>query len=679
MKIQTRLLLMLLLLQGACTSPPQEASTAARPALGLGIDTQHMNSDVRPQDDPYRFVNGSWLKTAEIPADKSDYGSFIELADRAEINLRQIIEEIAAGEHPHGTEQQQLGDFYHAYMNTNLIEQQGTAPIDAELKRIAAISSHDDLIRYIGHLQRVEPANPFSIFVQPDLGDSSHYAVYVWQTGLGLPNREYYFDEEFSEVRGKYVEYIADLLSLAGIANANDKANTIMALENRLAEAHWDKVRNRDPDETYNRYTISDANELTPGFDWGVFLRSAGIDDQQEIILSQPSYFEEAARALSDEHLSTWKVYLSFKLLDGTAPYLTEDYVQLNFDFSERTLSGTEEIRQRWKRAVEDADYAIGEALGKVYVARHFPPEAKERMDEMIANLRMAFQISIDELEWMGPKTKEQAQEKLRKFTPKIGYPSRWRDYSSLEIRADDLVGNIQRATEFEFQRNVDKLGGPIDRSEWFMTPQTVNAYYDATMNEIVFPAGILSPPFFNVNSDDAANYGGIGAVIGHEFSHGFDDEGRKFDGDGNLRDWWTEEDNERFQVRAARLGEQYDSYNPIDDMNVNGEFTMGENIGDLAGVTMAYRAYRLSLNGEEAPIIDGYSGDQRFFMGWAQVWRRLYRDDELRRRLKVDPHSPSEYRANGAVINIDAFHEAFGTQPGDGMWKPVEERVRIW
>jgi endothelin-converting enzyme/putative endopeptidase len=342
-------------------------------------------------------------------------------------------------------------------------------------------------------------------------------------------------------------------------------------------------------------------------------------------------------------------------------------------------LSGTEEIRPRWKRAVEDADYAIGEALGKVYVARHFPPEAKERMDEMIANLRMAFRISIDKLEWMGPKTKEQAQEKLRKFTPKIGYPSRWRDYSSLEIRPDDLVGNIRRATEFEFQRNIDKLGEPIDRSEWFMTPQTVNAYYDATMNEIVFPAGILSPPFFDVNADDAANYGGIGAVIGHEFSHGFDDEGRKFDGDGNLRDWWTEEDNERFQARATRLGEQYDGYNPIDDMNVNGAFTMGENIGDLAGVTMAYRAYQLSLNGKEAPIIDGYSGDQRFFMGWAQVWRRLYRDDELRRRLKVDPHSPSEYRTNGTVINIDAFHEAFGTQPGDGMWKLAEERVRIW
>ena len=575
--------------------------------------------------------------------------------------------------------EQQLGDFYRAYMNTDLIEQQGTAPLEAELKRIAAISNHDDLIRYIGHLQRVEPANPFTFFVQPDLGDSNRYAVYVWQTGLGLPNREYYFDEEFSEVRGEYVVYIADLLSLAGIADAHDKANTIMALENRLAEAHWDKVRNRDPVETYNRYTISEANELTPGFNWGSFLQSAGIDDLQEVILSQPSYFEEAARALSDEPISTWKVYLSFKLLDSTAPYLTEDYVQLNFDFSEGTLSGTEEIRPRWKRAVENADYAIGEALGKVYVARHFPPEAKERMDEMIANLRMAFQISIDELEWMGPKTKEQAQEKLRKFTPKIGYPSRWRDYSSLEIRADDLVGNIQRTTEFEFQRNVDKLGGPIDRSEWFMTPQTVNAYYDATMNEIVFPAGILSPPFFDVNADDAANYGGIGAVIGHEFSHGFDDEGRKFDGDGNLRDWWTEEDNERFQVRAARLGEQYDSYNPIDDMNVNGEFTMGENIGDLAGVTMAYRAYRLSLNGEEAPIIDGYSGDQRFFMGWAQVWRRLYRDDELRRRLKVDPHSPSEYRANGAVINIDAFHEAFATQPGDGMWKPPEERVRIW
>jgi predicted metalloendopeptidase len=647
--------------------------------LKLGIDVQHMDPEVRPQDDLYRFVNGSWLNTAEIPADKSDYGAFTELADRTENDLRKIIEEIAAGEHPNGTDERKLGDFYRAYMNTDLIERRGTAPIDTELERIAAISTRDDLIRYIGQLQRADAANPFAVFVQPDMGDSSRYAIYVWQTGLGLPNREYYFDAEFVEVRGKYVQYIEDLLSLARIADAAAAADTIMALENRLAEAHWDKVRNRDPDETYNRFAIAEANKLTPDFDWRVFLDSAGIEDQREIILSQPSYLEDATRALADEPISTWKIYFSFKLLDATAPYLTEDFVRLNFDFSERTLSGTEEIRPRWKRAIEDADYAIGEAVGKVYVARHFPPEAKERMDQMIANLRMAFRISIDELAWMGPKTRERAQEKLRKFTPKIGYPSRWRDYSSLEIRPDDLVGNIRRANEFEFQRNVDKLGGPIDRSEWFMTPQTVNAYYDATMNEIVFPAGILNPPFFDFRADDAANYGGIGAVIGHEFSHGFDDEGRKFDGDGNLRDWWTEEDNERFQERAARLGEQYDRYNPIDDMNVNGAFTMGENIGDLAGVTMAYRAYRLSLNGEEAPIIDGYSGDQRFFMGWAQIWRRLYRDDELRRRLKVDPHSPSEYRANGAVINIDAFHEAFDTRPGDGMWKPAEDRVRIW
>jgi len=679
MKILYGLLSILLLTPGACTSPPQEAPTSAQTALALGIDKQYMDPAVRPQDDLYRFVNGSWLETAAIPADKSDYGSFTELADRAEINLREIIEEMAAGEHPEETEEQKLADFYRAYMNTDLIAQQKTAPIDAELRRIAAISDRDELIRYIGQTQRVGAANPFAFFVQPDMDDSSRYIAYVWQTGLGLPNREYYFDDEFAEVRSKYVDYIADLLSLAGVADANEKAKTIMTLENRLAQAHWDKVRNRDPNETYNRYTITDANALTPGFDWGAFLRSAGIEDQPEIILSQPSYFEEATRALSDESIDTWRTYFTFKLLDYTAPYLTEDYVRLNFDFSERTLSGIEKIRPRWKRAVEDADNLIGEALGKVYVARHFPPEAKKRMDEMIANLRLAFQISIDDLEWMGPETKEQAQAKLQKFTSKIGYPSSWRDYSALEIRPDDLVGNIQRANEFEFQRNVDKLGGPIDRTEWFMTPQTVNAYYDPTMNEIVFPAAILSPPFFDVDADDAANYGGIGAVIGHEFSHGFDDEGRKFDGDGNLRDWWTEEDNERFQARAARLGEQYDGYNPIDDMNVNGAFTMGENIGDLAGVTMAYRAYRLSLNGEEAPIIDGYSGDQRFFMGWAQVWRRLYRDDELRRRLKVDPHSPSEYRTNGTVINIDAFHEAFGTQPGDGMWKPADERVRIW
>jgi len=679
MKIQTGLLLSFLLAAGACTAPPRQTSTSAHPALALGIDVQHMNPAVRPQDDLYRFVNGSWLQTAEIPADKSDYGAFTELADRTEIDLREIIAGIAAVEHPQGTEEQKLADFYRAYMNTDLIEQKGTEPIAVELERIAEISNRDDLIRYIGHTQRVGAANPFAFFVQPDMGDSSRYVAYVWQTGLGLPNREYYFDAEFAEVRSKYVDYIEDLLSLAGVADADEKARTIMALETRLARAHWDKVRNRDPHETYNRHSIADANALTPDFSWDAFLRAAGIEDQSEIILSQPSYLEEAARALSDAPISTWKTYLTFKLLNYTAPYLTEEYVELNFDFSERTLSGTEQIRPRWKRAVEDADNLIGEALGKVYVARHFPPEAKRRMDEMIANLRLAFQLSIDDLEWMGSETKEQAQLKLRKFTPKIGYPSSWRDYSALEIRPDDLVGNIQRANEFEFQRNLDKLGGPIDRNEWFMTPQTVNAYYDPTMNEIVFPAAILSPPFFDVEADDAANYGGIGAVIGHEFSHGFDDEGRKFDGDGNLRDWWTEADNQRFQARAARLAEQYDGYIPIDDMHVNGAFTLGENIGDLAGVTMAYRAYRLSLGDEEPPVIDGYSGDQRFFMGWAQVWRRLYRDDELRRRLKVDPHSPSEYRTNGTVINIDAFHAAFGTQPGDGLWKPSEERVRIW
>ncbi len=654
--------------------------------LGLGIDKQHMNLEIRPQDDPYRFVNGSWLETAEIPADQSSYGSFAELQDRAEADLRAIIEEMAATDKPdgaknenQGSEKQKVADFYRAYMNTELIAQKGTSAIDAEMKRIDAISNHDGLIRYLGSGQRVGFANPFVFFVLPDMADSSRYMGYVWQTGLGLPDREYYFDGEFSKVRSKYVEYIADLLSLADIPDADEKAKMIMALETRLAQAHWDKVRNRDPDEFYNRYIIADANALTPGFDWDAFLRFAGIEDQREIILAQPSYLKEATSALIGEPISSWKTYLAYKLLDGSAPYLTEDYVQLNFDFYGRTLSGTEEIRPRWKRAVEDTDAMIGEALGKVYVERHFPPEAKARMDEMIENLRMAFQLSIDDLEWMGPETKAQAQDKLRKFTPKIGYPSRWRDYSSLEIRPDDLVGNIQRSSEFEFQRNVDKLAGPIDRTEWLMTPQTVNAYYDATLNEIVFPAAILQPPWFDVAADDAANYGGIGAVIGHEFSHGFDDQGRKFDGDGNLRDWWTAQDDERFRLRAARLGEQYDAYNPIDDMHVNGTFTLGENIGDLAGVTMAYRAYRLSLKGEQAPVIDGFSGDQRFFMGWAQVWRNLCRDDELRLRLTVDPHSPGEYRANGALINIDAFHEAFDTRPGDGMWKAPEERVRIW
>ncbi len=662
-----------------CASPPPTAKTTPPPKLGLGIDERQMDPGVRPQDDTYRFVNGTWLATAQIPPDKPSYGTFDELQDEAEADVHAIIEEIAASDPPRGTEEQQIGDFYRAYMNTELIAQQGMSPIEAEMGRIEAISNHDDLIRYLGHLQRIGLPNPFAFFVQPDMGDATRYAAYVWQSGLGLPDREYYFDEEFAEVRSKYVAYIADLLALAKVPDAGAKAAQIMALETRLATAHWDKLRNRDPVETYNVYTISEANFLTPNLDWGVFLRSAGVAEQTEIILSQPSYLEEAARALEDEAISSWKTYFVFKLIDGTSPYLTEDYVNLNFDFAEHTLSGTEQIRPRWKRAVEATNAAVGESVGKKYVARRFPPGAKARMDEMISNLRLAFQLSIDQLDWMGPQTKAQAQDKLRKFTPKIGYPSRWRDYSSLEIRPDDLLGNVLRAYEFEFQRNADKLGKPIDRSEWWMTPQTVNAYYDATMNEIVFPAAILRPPFFDVAADDATNYGAIGAVIGHEFSHGFDDEGRKFDGDGNLRDWWTEQDDQRFRERAARLGEQYDGYEPIDDMHVDGAFTMGENIGDLAGLTMAYRAYQLSLDGKRAPVIDGFTGDQRFFMGWAQIWRALSRDDELRLRLKADPHAPEEYRTNGTLVNIDAFHEAFGTQPGDDMWKAPEERVRIW
>ncbi|MEE9142535.1 MAG: M13-type metalloendopeptidase [Gammaproteobacteria bacterium] len=676
MNMRNGLVLITVIVLGACASAPKEPET---PALDLGINQESMDTSVRPQDDLFRFVNGTWLETTEIPADKSNYGSFSVLLDKAEEDLRVIIEETATTEHPAGTDEQKVADFYRAYMDTELVAQKGLTPIEQDLSRIHAISNHAELVDYIGYSQRTGIADPFGFFVDNDLTDSTRYMGYMWQTGLGLPNREYYFDDEFSDVRVAYVEYITDLLSLAGVDDAADKADTIMSLETRLAGAHWDKVRNRDPNERYNLFTIVQANTLTPGFDWNAFLNGAGIHGQTEIVLSQPSYFEEATRALSDEPISTWKTYFTYKLINSATPYVTEDFVELNFDFYGRTLRGTEQNQQRWKRAVQDTDNMLGEAVGKVYVERHYPPEAKARMDEMIANLREAFRISINNLEWMGPETKAQAQDKLQKFTPKIGYPEKWRDYSALAIEPDDLVGNMARSVEFEFQRNVDKLGAPIDRTEWFMTPQTVNAYYNPNMNEIVFPAAILQPPFFNVEADDATNYGAIGAVIGHEFSHGFDDQGRKYDGEGNLRDWWTEEDNARFQTRAKQLGEQYSSYNPIDDMHVNGEFTMGENIGDMAGLTMAHRAYLLSLKGGNPPVIDGFSGDQRFFMGWAQVWRRLYRDDELRRRIKVDPHSPSEYRANGTVVNIDAFHETFETEEGDELYKATEDRVRIW
>lgn len=650
--------------------------------LGSGVDLANLDLAVRPQDDFYQYMNGVWLENTEIPSDKSAYGSFNELADEAEANLRAIIDEFATAEDlPEDTDGQKIGDFYKSFMNTEAVEERGLEPLAGEFSRIDAVASHDDVIERFGHSLAAGLSSPIRYSVGQDAKNSTEYISYISQSGLGLPDRDYYFntDDRFVQIREAYVKHMERMLAMADIDDPAGTARTIMDLETRIAEHHWTRVQNRDRDSTYNKFDLAGAAELTPKLDWQLFLAAADVPAVDEVVVRQPSYLQALDDLVLGTPVDDWKSYFRWKLLTRWAGDLPQQFVDENFDFFGRTLRGTEENRPRWKRGVSAVQGALGEVLGRVYVERHFEAEKKARMDELVANLRRAFEISIDSLDWMGDETKIQAKEKLRKFAAKIGYPDEWKDYSALHVSPDDLIGNIMRSNEVEYRRMIDKLGHPVDRGEWFMTPQTVNAYYSSTMNEIVFPAAILQPPFFDVTADDAMNYGAIGAVIGHEFSHGFDDQGRKSDGDGNLRDWWTEDDASEFKRRADGLVAEYDEFNPIDDMHVNGRLTLGENIGDLAGLTMAYRAYQLSLDGEEAPVIDGFTGDQRFFMGWAQVWRRRYRDDELRRRLVTDPHSPSKYRTNGIVSNMPAFVEAFDVQEGDGMYRAPEERVAIW
>ena len=663
------------LLALGCTGDPSSKEQ------GLGVELANLDVGVRPQDDFFQHVNGTWLENTQIPEDKSNYGSFSLLADEAEANIRTIIEEAVAAELAAGTDDQKIGDFYTSFMDEEAIEERGLQPLDAAFARIDRIANHADVVEYFGYSQSARVQSPIGFFVGQDAKNSEQYISYVGQSGLGMPDRDYYFktDERFVEIRAAYLEHLERMLEMAEVGNPAGAARTIMNIETRIAEHHWTRVQNRDRDSTYNKVDIAGASDLAPRLDWETFLTAAGVGDVEEFVVRQPSYLEALDGLIFDTPVDDWKTYSDWKLISRWAGNLPQRFVDENFDFYQRTLRGTEDVRPRWKRGVSTIQGALGEMLGSVYVERHFEIEKKARMDELVGNLRRAFEISIDGLEWMGDGTKQQAQEKLRKFTPKIGYPDEFKDYSDLVVQDDDLIGNVMRSNAVEYRRMIDKLGSPVDPNEWFMTPQTVNAYYSSSRNEIVFPAAILQPPFFNVDADDATNYGAIGAVIGHEFSHGFDDQGRKSDGDGNLREWWTEEDESEFKRRADGLVAQYDGFNPIDDMHVNGEMTLGENIGDLAGLTMAFRAYKLSLNGEEAPVIDGYTGDQRFFMGWAQVWQRRYRDDELRRRLLTDSHSPSEYRTNGIVSNMPEFVEAFDVQPGDGMYKAPEERVKIW
>ena len=666
----------------AAVAEPVAAATPAPKALTSGITSSHFDTTSRAQDDLFRAVNGKWLDSFQIPADKSNYGSFTKLDDDAEAQLKVIIEEMSAKkELVAGSEEQKIRDFYNAFMDEAKLEELGIKPIESTFAKVDALATKADITALIASLAREGYKMPLAPYVHQDNKNATQYIGDLYQSGLGLPDRDYYLlnDAKFKSIREGYLAHVEKMLTLAGIKDAGKAAKDIVALETRLAKAHWDKVENRDPVKGYNKLDAAGLKKLTGEIDWAVYLKAVGFDTLPAIIVSQPSYITGLGKEIKTTSLDTWKLYLKWQALSSAAPYLNKALVDENFAFFGKALNGIEEIRPRWKRGVEVTEAALGEALGKVYVSKHFPPENKARMETLVANLRKGYEQSINSLTWMSAETKKKAQEKLAKFAVKIGYPNEWRDYSSLEVKAGDLAGNLERLNAFEYQRNLAKLGKPVDRNEWFMTPQTVNAYYSPEMNEIVFPAAILQPPFFDVNADDAVNYGGIGAVIGHEFSHGFDDQGSQYDGDGNLNMWWTKEDRVKFDALGAKLAAQYDRYEPVKGYFVNGKFTLGENIGDLGGLTVAHKAYLLSLEGKEAPVIDGLTGDQRFFFGWAQIWARKYREENLLTRLKTDPHSPSEQRTNGTPVNVPAFYSAFGVKEGDKMFKPEAERITIW
>lgn len=683
---RTLLSLAVLLALGACSKAPEQAATAeatasAAVALGSGVEQSNFDKAVAAGDDFYRHVNGIWLRDTPIPPERSSYGSFTKLDDEAEANLRTLIEKSAGETAAAGTDSQKVGDFFKSFMDEAKLEALGAKPLQPMMQQIADVKNKAELLALIADLNRIGVDMPINFYIDGDAKQPDQYSAYFGQSGLGLPDRDWYFskdNEQHTKAKAAYATYITKVLSLAGYGRAISSADTIMKIETLIAEAHWDKVKNRDPVLTYNKKSIDELKSLAGDIDWQSLLKGLGITERS-IVVQQPSYVQAFGKLWKDIPLQDWQDYFSFKLLDAYGNYLSDGFVQARFDFRGRVINGQQELRPRWKRGVDVTESSLGEVLGRLYVSNYFKEASKQRMDTMVENLRAAFKVGIDELSWMSPATRAAAQDKLGKFTTKIGYPKKWKDYSALTVDANDLIGNLMRSRRVEHQREVDKLGKPIDRDEWFMTPQTINAYYNPSMNEIVFPAAILQPPFFNVQANDAINYGAIGAVIGHEFSHGFDDSGSQYDGDGALRDWWSDEDKKAFKERTARLADQYSKFESLPGKFLNGEFTLGENIGDLSGIAVAYRAYKLSLNGKEDAVIDGYTGDQRFFIGYAQVWRTLYRPEYLEVLRTSDPHSPGEARCNLVLRNFEPFYQAFNIQPGSKMYLPSEERVKIW
>ncbi|MCU1586052.1 MAG: peptidase [Microbacteriaceae bacterium] len=654
-------------------------------ALPSGILADELDPDVRPQDDLYRHVNGRWIARTEIPADKARYGSFHVLAEEAEKAVRDIIEDAQAS--APGTEERKIGDLYSSYMDETRINELGATPLTKDLAQVDAVSDIPSFLETLGRLERQGVSGFFQLYIDNDPGNPERYIALFEQGGIGLPDENYYRDEKFAEVRTAYVDYLAKMFGLAGFDDSLARAKRVFELETTIAASHWDNVESRDSEKTYNlttwRDVVDTAAATTDGPDLNRWLDALDAPDGSfdELVLRQPSFLEGVAVALNAGNLQKWIDWLRWQVIRSTAAYLSDEFVEANFDFYGRTLTGTPELRARWKRGVSLVEGSMGEAVGRIYVDRHFPEAAKASMDVLVGYLVEAYRESINGLSWMTEATRAKAIEKLEKFTPKIGYPVKWRDYSVLEIRPDDLIANVRASSEFEFQRELGKIGKPLDRDEWFMTPQTINAYYNPGFNEIVFPAAILQYPFFDENRDDAANYGAIGAVIGHEIGHGFDDQGSKYDGDGRLTDWWTAEDREAFEKLTASLIEQYNALAPaqVPDHYVNGALTIGENIGDLGGLSIAWKAYLLSLHGEEPPVIDELTGAERFFFSWAQAWQQKSRDEEVIRLISIDPHAPNEFRCNQIVRNIDGFYETFSVTPADKLWLDPSERVTIW
>mgnify|MGYP000443875135 FL=1 len=636
-----------------------------------------MDPSIRPQDDLFRHFSGTWLDTYEIPADRASDGVSRELYDIAEVQVRQIIESASGSD-----EAQKISDLFKSFMDTDGIKSRGLSPLSSELAEIDAITDLSSFISTMGRLELGGIGGIFGAAVYADPMKSDTNIFHMGQGGISLPDESYYREEQFAPIREAFVDH---LTKMGALANVPLMAAEILALETEIASHHWDQVKDRDATLTYNKTSRAELAALAPNFDWDLWAASAGIPSIafDDLNIHEPSFFSGISGMLSDfdARRDVWVSWLKWQLITSNAAYLTDDIVQQNFAFYGTTLSGTPQIRERWKRGVSLVQGSLGEAIGKVYVGLYFPEEAKKAMLELVDYLTKAYELSIKDLPWMSEATKAKALEKLAKFTPKIGYPDKWRDYSTLEIKADDLIGNLQRIAAFGHKEAVDKIGKPVDRDEWHMTPQTVNAYYNPMMNEIVFPAAILQPPFFDMTVDIAANYGGIGSVIGHEIGHGFDDQGSKYDGDGNMVDWWVDSDREAFEKLTSQLIAQYDALSPAatPDIHVNGAFTVGENIGDLSGLEIAYKAYKLALNGAEAPVIDGWTGDQRFFLSYAQAWRGKNRPEEVRRRIATDPHSPDEFRCNQIVRNLSSFYQAFDVTPDDAMWLDPSERVRIW